>query len=541
MTTVTREPGEKLVWLGPTRTQELEAPLTDAERAGLNAQVAAVSQETFALEEEKKAVVAPINERLKDAKARERGLLETLAGGTMPKPVAVRTRADLFRGEKWVVRLDTEEEVPETRCALTDGERQLMIPGVTVPGGRDERPDAPVVDLFSVQGGAAEDVATVTWAQLLAPPLERWKVEKVGTAYQLVDTRTWQVFGPFDYVHGQGLVVALSEETQAKLEKEAGGGLQMAALLADTGDAVRAHFTSKPAEPWEVVLPEPHAQWTVSEPWPGQYLLTENTDDGESWGPYPWADGAIDRVETLSVPEADLETLREHVGDDAAQSLLDAAEDAIREHRTTEAEAARHAAVPEHGLDLHRVEGTGWWLYVHDGYGYLRPPNVDRFTPPGDAADKGPMEWDTEGNHWEVADKAPPELDEWVRENGSVLVCADSLVKLGKVTLPAAGKPLSPGEAAAGRAADEDVDTAAMARKLSDSARAVLRLLAEPDAPTDAPTIGSRCRCKAGSVLNGLEAKGLVERGPVPLGSSSEAWRITETGRAVAAALPPRK
>lgn len=559
MTTVTREPGEKVVTLGKTFTRELEAPLTEAERAGLNAQVAAVSQETFALEEEKKAAVAPLNEKLKDAKARERELLAKLAKGTMEKPVAVRTRADLFRGEKWVERLDCTppEEVPETRCALSDRDRQLMIPGVTVAGGKDDRPDAEVLQLHSFGGGKADEDAgaMVTWAQLLPAPLERWKLEKSGSVFQVVDTREWRVFGTFSYVHGKGLHWTdssdgqIPEQHQRGLEDAAGGSLQVAALLSTVADCLREHMASKPVEDvWSSVLPPPRDHWTVAEE-KGEasasrlFVLSDSTN-GKTWGPYAWKDGGFVFADGSGpLPDEDFNAIGAHLApegseeerDAATSDLLRAAESMVEQRQDMLSEEERHAAVPEGGPALHPLPGIeGWALYLHDGHGWLRPPNMDRFTPPAAAGDKGPLEWDTAEGRWELADDAPTDLDAWVREQSALMKCADSLVKQGKVA--PAGADLSPGEAAAAAAAEEAPDVAARARKLSDSARMVLKEMAKPGAPTDSTTLGSRCRCKAGSVLNGLESKGLVQSTPDE-STGTTAWHITEEGRAVADAL----
>lgn len=566
MTNISQEPGQKLRQLGGVRTMELEAPLTDAERAGLNAQVAAVSQETFALEAEKKEVVAPINDKLKEAKARERDLLGKLAKGTMPKPVPVRTMANFFRREKWVERLDGEEpeEVPEMRSALTDAELQAVLPGVVLEG--DNRPDAQLLPLFAVRGNP--ETVPVAWTDMLPKPLESWRVEAKGDEYQLVDTRTWEVFGPFRHSPGKGLTWAdtsglqIPEDKQSALETATGGALHVAALLGAMGELLSARGRQQPTtkpKPWEAQFPAPLERWTVSEPEPGQYLLTDDVADDatepKSWGPYNWKDDGFLMLGTEEpLADEDFNELGQHLAsegseqerDDAATALLAAASDAVRVHVESQSEEARQASVPEGGLKLHPLPGLeGWGLYLHAGFAYLRAPNLDRFTPPGDSRDKGPLEWDVDGGKWELADSAPSEMDEWVREQGVIMTCADSLVKQGKVTPPVleagAGVALSPGEAAASAAGDEKEGgtvTTLNPSKLSDYARAVLKLLAGPDAPTDAHTIGNRARCKAGAVLNGLEKKDLVERRE---GESEESWHITELGRTVAATLTAGK
>lgn len=568
MTTVSREPGQKLVTLGNTRTMELEAPLTDAERAGLNAQVAAVSQETFALEEQKKKVVAPINEDLKDAKAREKDLLATLSKGTMPKPVAVRTRADLFRGEKWVERLDGEEpeELPESRSALTDAERQLMIPGFRVEGGKDNRPDAEVFQLRSVDDGTDGESAgtTVTWAQALPEPLERWKLEKSGDAYQVVNTNTWQVFGTFGYVQGKGLHWTngtdgqLPEEHRPGLEVAVGGSLQLAALLSTVAETLREHLASSPVEDvWSSALPPPRDHWTVAEEKgeasTSRLFIINDSTNGKKWGPYAWVDGGFVAVDGgAPVSDDDFNELGAHLApegsdeekDRAAGDLLKAAEALVEQRMAMAAEQERFAAVPEGGLVLHPLPGIeGWALYLHEGHGYLRPPNMDRFTPAGHASDKGPLEWDKADGRWELGDLAPPGLDAWVREQASLMKCADSLVRQGKVTPPGVAVTAVASETSAdggeSDATAPEADHARAATKLSDHGKAVLRLLAGETPPVDALTIGNKGRCKGGSVLNGLKAKGLVEK---RVGEGEvETWHITELGRTVAAALPAGK
>lgn len=564
-TTVSREPGEKLVTLGKTRTMELEAPLTDTERAGLNAQVAAVSAETFSLEEEKKKAVAPLNEKLKDAKSRERDLLAQLKSGTTKKPVAVRTRADLFRGEKWVERLDLgePEEVPESRSALTDAERQLMIPGFRVEGGVDDRPDAEVLQLRSVDGNDEESAGTtVTWAQALPEPLERWKLEKAGSAYQVVNTNTWQVFGTFSYVHGKGLHWTdstdgqLPEEHRAGLEVAAGGSLQVAALLSTVADTLREHLASAPVEDvWSSVLPPPRDHWTVAEEKgeasASRLFIINDSTNGKTWGPYAWKDAGFVTVDQgVPVPDEDFNALGAYLApegdeeerDRAAGDLLKAAEELVAQRMEMAAEQERFAAVPEGGLVLHPLPGIeGWALYLHEGHGYLRPPNMDRFTPPGHASDKGPLEWDQDGGRWEPGDTAPLELDGWVREQVSLMKCADSLVRQGKVTPPGVEKAPADETAEDGgeTTTAPEADHARAATKLSDHGKAVLRLLAGETPPVDALTIGNKGRCKGGSVLNGLKAKGLVEK---RIGEGEvETWHITELGRTVAAALPAGK
>ena len=158
MTTVSREPGEKAVQLGKDSTMELEVPLTADERAEHEHAVAELSKRAFQLEEEKKAVTAPISAAIKDTKAAERAQLAALEKGTKLASVPVRRMADYFRKEKWVERLDREEpeEVPNTRTALSAEDRQALLPGVVVesPSGEGQ-----VLDLFSERARRAEEPA----------------------------------------------------------------------------------------------------------------------------------------------------------------------------------------------------------------------------------------------------------------------------------------------------------------------------------------------------------------------------------------------
>lgn len=559
MTNISKAPGENVCQLGGTRTMELEAPLSETERHMLERQISDASAEMLRLEAHKKKVVTPINEDIKAQKARLQDLHSSREKGTCMKPVAVRTMADFFRGEKWVERLDMgePEEVPETRVALTDGERQALLPGVVVEG--DTRPNAPVVSLF---GGAETAPVSVTWASLLPKPLERWKVEEVGGTFNLVNSTSWQVWAPFRFNPATGLTWAdtgaleLPEDKQALLAEAAGGALAVAALLSAVGEVLRAR-KAPDASRWRKTLSVDG--WKAVETEAGSYSL--ESPDGTRWGPFGFTadDGCyFQGTEDRALPDEQRKALDEAAGgEDEGEKVLHSFEVAVEAHA--------RAAVPEFGLELHPLPGLeGWGLYLHEGFGWLRPPNVDRFTAPCAPSDKGPLEWSAGDECWQLGDAAPPEMDDFVKEYTSVMKCADSLVKQGKVVPPAGMEPedsepeddgamepgagvptddrapLSPGEAAASTAADEEPDAGARARKLSDSARMVLKLLAQPDAPSDAPTIGSRCRCKAGSVLNGLEAKGLVTATPNE-GTGVSDWHITDAGRAVAAALQAGK
>lgn len=477
MTTVNKEPGERFVTLGKKgQTMELEVPLTPEHMHALERQISDVSAETFRIEEQKKLAVQPLNEQLKEAKAREKELLGRRQRGVMVVPVPVETRANTFKREKWVVRLDTGEEVPDTRLALDDKELQLLMPGVVLPG--DNRPDAPVLNLFAQP--PKEEPVPGPWRQSAPPPHQQWSLSEVagkdGEHLFMIATgpvenpvRAW---GPFAFTHEEGFhPPGKPEET--------------------LGDDVRPSMA--------------------------EALGLEDRDDGG------------ERIPADESPEFD--------------KLLGALED-LAAIRVDELDPPT-IKMPEGGLHLYEASGhPGWAGYVYEGQLFLRPPNLDRFEPPRSPKDKGPLEWDPDEQRFDGA-RGANVSSEWLTEHDKLLAEFDFLKKTGKLSEPVKALDASSQPASTTGAESEEIppggatteglkDPAALAAKLTDNGRNLLKALVT-SGPNTSARLGSMTGCgKPGSALKHLSKSGLVEVGTdVSAPDGEERWSITDLGRKV--------
>lgn len=492
MTTVNKEPGEKILTLGKKgQTMELEIPLPPELMHALERKISDASDESFRLEAEmerkKDEVLKPIKDAIKGVKERERELVDQRARGVMTARVPVETRANTFRKEKWLVRLDTGEEVPDTRRALTDEDLQTLLPGVVLEG--DNRPDAPVLNLFA-QKQEPETAPTDPWRKIAPAPYEDWHLSEVqgkdGEHLYMVargpvdnPSRAW---GPFGYAWSEGF----------HPPGEPAGTL---------GDDVRRSMADALG-------------------------LEDRNDGGE-------------RIPAEDSPDLD--------------NLLTALE-AVADERVAALEAKSLPPAPDGGLNLYEAGGhPGWGAYMHEGQLWIRPPNVDRFEPARSPKDKGPLEWDKAELRFDGV-KGANVTSAWLNEHDKLLAEFDFLKKTGKITEPvkelleaqtsAAAEllpevdgvddaALSPGEAAASDAGGSSPDVSTLAAKLTDNGRKLLKALVT-SGPNGSARLGNMTGCgKPGAALKHLQKHGLVSVRPPGPGEASEMWDITDLGKRV--------
>lgn len=484
MTTTHKEPGERVLTLGPKgQMMDLEVPLTEADRQGLEKRIADLSAQAFSLEEEKKRVVSPINESIKDVKAQEKQLLAQREKGTMTASVPVEVRGNTFKREKWVVRLDTNEEVPNTRAALTDEDLQILMSGVAIKGGKDERPDAPVFDLFSSRPAPKQEE---TPAHAASGP---WKNELSGyPGWVLSEVRTKD--GGAQYMLARGDAQAWGPYVWSG-DKEEG-------------------YLCHPGRPEE--------------------SLNEATRQSLAE-----AMGIEDKPGVDEEPIPAHETV-------AFERFLVAIEAAV------EARAMALSSAPAEPLKLYEASGhPGWSAYVLSGQLFLRPPNTDSSAEPS-AADKGPFMWNGVEEALETApgfnagdeflqshDKLLAELDFAIR-SGKLAKPAD-LVEMPKAQ-PQAEEPQDsePEEETPEEGPRSPAELAA--RQTANGARILKALLSGASSET-ASRIGTKTGCrKPGAALNHLLKQGLVDKGTDASSDGGDArWWLTETGKQVAAVL----
>lgn len=487
MTTMNKEPGEKFFILGKKgQTMELEVPLTAEHLNAIHKQIAEVSADTFRLEEEKKLAVQPFNEKLKDAKARERELLSQKERGVMKVAVPVETRGDTLKREKWVVRMDTGEEVPETRLALTDADLQIAMRGVVIDG--DLRPDAPVLSLFAQR--QPPESPPERWTKTLPSPYQEWSLTEEKAAdgtplyvvsHQPVDgaTQTWgtYAFTAVDGFHPPGEPTGTLGEGAREAMAKALGLSDRAANLDDATPEETNTFELFLTLLEETALTRMTELAVPKEPAPPEGLKLYEAGGHPGWAAYVHGNQLFIRppnVDRFEGPRSDKDY------GPLEWNATETCFDGVKGANVTSAWLTSHEALLA-DFDFLKKEGT-----------ISEPVNELKLGAASPATE-------SPGEHGE-------------EEIGPVL---------------------SPGEAAAGAASEEPPDVDALAAKLTDNGRKILNELVK-GGPNTAATIGARTRCgKPGAALKHLAKNGMVDVRPPGPGEAGEIWGITDLGRKV--------
>jgi hypothetical protein len=99
-------------------------------------------------EEDKRAELSkaqqPLRDAIKELVDKRKTLRHQIREGVEERDVSCVWKKDFSAGEVWAVRIDTREEVPDTRRTMTADERQEVFPNVK-GGGKKNR--TPVNDL----------------------------------------------------------------------------------------------------------------------------------------------------------------------------------------------------------------------------------------------------------------------------------------------------------------------------------------------------------------------------------------------------------
>jgi hypothetical protein len=120
----------------PKFTKKLPVKLTPREIAEKKDRHFVLSAEEKAKRSELSLLGAPIRERIREIVAEGDELLKQVGKGTEEREVSCTWKRDYTAGEVWAIRIDTREEVPETRRTMTADERQETFPNVTPLRGK---------------------------------------------------------------------------------------------------------------------------------------------------------------------------------------------------------------------------------------------------------------------------------------------------------------------------------------------------------------------------------------------------------------------
>ena len=502
MTTVNKEPGERILTLGAKgKTMELEIPLPLELMHALERKIADKSGEAFRLEAElerkKEEVLTPIKDKIKTVKEEERALVDQRTRGVMTARIPVETRANTFRKEKWVVRLDTGEEVPDTRRALTDEDLQTLLPGVVVPG--DNRPDAPVLNLFAQR----PKPDTKPWTHRLASPYQDWSLSEEGgrdgseRLYMVTvgpDENPSRAWGPFGFHQVDGFLHTAGNPFKALSDVVLAG---MAEVLGLESDGEQPAFKGRDFEKFMGALEtaldartaELQSQSLPSAPEGGLKLYEASGHPG--WAAYVYEGQLflrqpnVDRFEPPRSPK------------DKGPLEWDKTEERF--------DGVKGANV------------TSDWLTEHDKllaeFDFLK--KTRKIMEP---VNELQLAANTKSATEPLAEEDGVELEQEEDENEVAAATA--------VETPS-GQALSPGELAASAASEGQPDVSVLASKLTDNGRKLLKALVI-SGPNGSARLGSMTGCgKPGSALKHLQKDGLTA---CESQSAGEIWSITDLG-----------